>query len=86
MFNLKTKSISVSREILFLNVNYGKCKSCVENIMNHIVKNYLSKNDYLFINIKTNIISQVHHKVYNPEEIITEREKPSEIKTEQHNQ
>ena len=74
MFNLKTKSIIVISEILWLKVNYGKWKSSIEKDHDPPGKEQDINNENGLIKINTNIITQVQHPVYNPDDIITEKE------------
>ena len=76
MSNIKTKSISISHEILWLNINYVKLKSRLEKSHDPYTKEQYIKNDYGIINIKTNVIPQVHHPVYNTYDIVNEEQHP----------
>ena len=72
MFNLTTQSISISRDITWLKVNYGKWKSRVKKVHDSPnKKEQLINNNDEHYRIYHHSNTQVNHPNYETEEIIT---------------
>ena len=80
MFNLTTKSISISRDITWLNVKYGKWKSRINNAHDPSKqKEQLHDDHHEYYSLYHNSNEEINHPNYEPEEIITEPNHQLEI-------
>ena len=80
MFNLTTQSISISRDITWLNVKYGKWKSRINNAHDPSQqKEQLQDNHHGYYNLYHHSNEEINHPNYEPEEIITETNHQLEI-------
>ena len=80
MFNLSTQSISISHDINWLNVKYGKWKYRVNNAHDSSKKKEQLSNDHdEHFNIYHHSNTPINHPNYEPEEIITETNHQLEI-------
>ena len=72
MFNLSTQSISISRDIAWINVKYGKWKSRINNSHDPSnQKEQLPEYHHEQFNLYHHSNTEINHPNYEPEEIIT---------------